>query len=141
MLDAIKAQLHRMRIYEHEFLIEQRDEITRSLLDDTYGYKKVMNNMKTEFAIVEGITTFRVQLMDNHERFGLPVKVCAVCGRDIDEGEEISLLVNGCVLFPNVWVHDTHITGFNPVFITKYLKNAYDNYLSHARERRIWGRR
>lgn len=62
----------------------------------------------TTLANICGVRILRKRYVDTHTKMGLLPVRCAVCGKDIDDGERYSLITNRCVLFPNVMVHDSH---------------------------------
>lgn len=95
--------------------------------------------MKELYTIINGIKIFRYQLIDNHTKDRLPIKTCAICQKDIKDGDEISLIMNNDKLFPNIRIHDSHITEkYDPKTTILYLISQYHKYLSHANERKIW---
>lgn len=95
--------------------------------------------MKKLFTTINDIKIFRSQITDRHTQWRLPVKTCVICEKEIKDCEKISLLMCNDQLFPNVWVHDSHITDkYNPEWTIKYIASKYQKYLSHANERKIW---
>lgn len=96
--------------------------------------------MKGLFTIINDIKIFRYRLIDNHTQRQLPVKICVICEKEIKDGDEISNLMNNNKLFPNVWIHDSHITDdYNPKWTIEYIIYKYNKYLSHSNEQKIWG--
>ena len=95
--------------------------------------------MKEIFTIINNIKIYRYQLIDNHTQLKLSTKICVICGKEIKDCEKISLLANNNRLFPNVWIHDSHIINkYNAKLTIKYIIFIYNKYLSHTNERKIW---
>lgn len=106
--------------------------------------------MRKPFTIIDGVKVFRSQTTDRHTVLKVERKCCAVCGEFIDDGEEVSLLMSNSVLFPNVWVHDTHLDFHGDIKDTEVERLAQQNIVKVIiykyvefdrvwRTRKIWG--
>lgn len=96
--------------------------------------------MKELYTTINGIKVFRYRLIDNHTQWKLPVKICAICQKEIKDGDKVSHIMNNNKLFPNIFIHDSHliIDKYDPKATILYLISQYNKYLSHANERKIW---
>lgn len=64
---------------------------------------------------------------------------CVICEKKIKMGDEISLLMNNNKLFPNIWIHNKHISDkYDLKWTMTYIIYKYQKYLSFKNEYKIW---
>ena len=106
--------------------------------------------MREAFVTIDGIKVFRAYNSPWIDVDGLGYKYCAICEEQIVIGEKVSLLMNNCVLFPNVWVHDRHLDFTDAIAGTEVegiaqrnvVQTIVDKYMEFEKcweRRKIWG--
>ena len=101
--------------------------------------------MRKPFVTIDGVKVFRTYNAKWAGRDGVGVKYCAVCENEINVGDEVSLLMNNNVLFPNVWVHNSHLDydeSFEDVArynVVSAIISKYKSFVAAYEMRKIWG--
>ena len=106
--------------------------------------------MREAFVTINGIKVFRGYNFAWRNIRGEVQKYCAVCEEPIMGGEEVSLLMNNCVLFPNVWVHNCHLDFTDAIAgtevesivqrnVVQAIIDKYKEFENCWERRKIWG--
>ena len=97
--------------------------------------------MREAFVIVDDVNVYRNKMVARGSWNRFNPRYCALCEREIDDGEEVSLLMCNGVLFPNIWVHDNHFidNGRQHINMVRGLARRYEAFVKQWESRKIWG--
>ena len=65
-------------------------------------------------------------------------EICPLCSKKIHEGDEVYLIINNYILFPNIFVHKSCISSKKDC--VKQLKSSYDKYKKFVKKYSFWNR-
>ena len=76
---------------------------------------------------IDGIKTWFSSYLNSRCNFDED-HFCAICNKKLTKGNDIYLLINNGVLFPNIWTHQKCVKNYGKYISVMFIKHRWEEF-------------